>query len=193
MKNGFFVIALILTALTSGCQMAAGPMEPAEPVCIGSTSTEDIILTAEQVLTGMQFSVEKLDAVEGYLKTRPLSGSQFFQFWREDTRGAYNWAETNLHSIQRTVEINVQNGDPQSCIECIVDMRRLSLPQERLAGVHNLTGLFSGGDDAMRELEVPEARIYWIPLGRDGNLENYILETIRRQLDVSVSMQRGDK
>ncbi len=182
------MIVSAMALCLAGCQMAKAPMDPAEPVCLQQITSEDIILTAEEVLSDMQFHVEKLDAPNGYLKTGPISGSQFFQFWRKDTRGAYNWAETNMHSIQRMVEVHVQSEGGQNCVQCVVDMRRLSLPEQRLAGIANLVGLFSGGDSAMRELEVPENRITWIPLGRDGNLEKYILERIRRQLDVTVSM-----
>ena len=63
---------------------------------------------AERVLTRMHFAIEKLDAEQGVVKTRPLRGAQFFEFWRSDNVSSYDCEEANLQSVRRTVELRVK-------------------------------------------------------------------------------------
>lgn len=186
MKKRILIVCLLMTtAVLTGCESFKAPTTPVEPACLERANNEDIVLTAEQILRDMHFSVEKLDVETGYLRTRPLSGAQMFQFWRKEVVGPYNAVEDNVQSVQRTVEIQIDAGQAGRCVACIVNKRRLYMPQQRLGGIDDLEGLFTGGDRALRELEVDPDRIRWEDLGRDGELEKRILELIQKQLDPS--------
>lgn len=80
---------------------------PARIVCGAGVTRTEVVQAAGDVLTRMHFAIEKLDAEQGIVRTRPLRGGQFFELWRSDNAGAYNWAEANLQSVRRVVELRV--------------------------------------------------------------------------------------
>ena len=77
--------------------------------------TGDLMEVAEDVLAGMYFTIEKADAQNGLIRTRPLPGAQFFEFWRSDNIGTDNTIAANLHTIRRTVTLDISQQD-RSCV-----------------------------------------------------------------------------
>ena len=149
---------------------------------------------AEDVLAKMHFTVEKVDAEGGFIRTRPLAGAQFFEFWRSDTVGADNWLESNLHSIRRVVELTMseqEEGAPQSgnllCINCDVQKYRLSMPEHQVSSSARAYKMFSESNPALQNLRLnPEqkAGMAWIDLGKDRQLAAEILKRISSMLDI---------
>ena len=85
------------------------PCPPVQMLCEDGVTTAEVIQAAEHVLTRMHFAIEKLDAEQGIVKTRPLRGAQFFELWRSDNASSYDCEEANLQSVRRTVELRVRN------------------------------------------------------------------------------------
>jgi len=158
---------------------------------------------AEEVLAKMRFTIEKADADpatpgidtrrwRGFIRTRPLAGAQFFEFWRSDNVGADNWLESNLHSIRRVVELNMSEqdeGPPQSgnrlCINCDVQKYRLSLPEHQVSSSARAYEMFSESSPALQNLRLnPEqkAGMAWIDLGKDRQLAAEILKRIENRV-----------
>lgn len=136
---------------------------------------------AEDVLAQMHFSIEKFDYDYGYIKTRPLSGAQFFEFWRSDNVGTENWVEANIHSIRRTVELYINQNGENLNIDCDVQTQRLSLPNREIPGSAQAYQLFSRSSMLMQTLQLhPEQQkgMAWINLGKDTELEAEILKRI---------------
>lgn len=163
----------------------------------------------EDVLAKMSFTIEKADADpatpgidtrrwRGYIRTRPLAGAQFFEFWRSDNVGADNWLESNLHSIRRVVELTMseqEEGPPQSgnrlCINCDVQKYRLSLPEHHVSSSARAYEMFSESSSALQNLRLnPEqkAGMAWIDLGKDRQLAAEILKRISSMLDTRCSL-----
>lgn len=148
---------------------------------------------AKDVLTEMYFTIEKADMHNGLIRTRPLPGAQFFEFWRSDNIGARNTLAANLHTIRRTVtlDINQQNtpGDERRNIElrinCDVHVQRLSLPVRQASSSANVYGIFSQSSPSLQRLKldpVQAKQTEWIDLGRDSQLEAEILKRIKTQI-----------
>lgn len=136
---------------------------------------------AEDVLTQMHFTIEKLDYENGYIRTRPLAGAQFFEFWRSDNVGTENWIQANIHSIRRTVELYINQNDENINIDCDVQTQRLSLPSREIPGSAQAYQLFSRSSMFMQTLQLyPEQQrnMAWINLGKDSKLEAEILKRI---------------
>ena len=136
---------------------------------------------AEDVLAQMHFTIEKLDYENGYIRTRPLSGAQFFEFWRSDNVGIENWTQANIHSIRRTVELYINQNDENIDIDCDVQTQRLSLPIREIPGSAQAYQLFSRSSMFMQTLQLhPEQQrdMVWINLGKDTKLEAEILKRI---------------
>ncbi|UCF44209.1 MAG: hypothetical protein JSV99_04655, partial [Planctomycetota bacterium] len=144
-----------------------------ERICQADVDKAGAMRAAEEVLGEMHFSIEKSDAESGYIGSRPLVGGQFFELWRSDNVGAFNWSEANLHSIRRIVELEVRQEGEELCIGCDVNVQRLKLPERHVSSSSGAYAMFSSSDRRMQRLEIsPDQRggMAWIDLGRDGEL-----------------------
>jgi hypothetical protein len=172
--------ALILT----GCARQSQLSSPKDMI-VSDTGKTKAIQIAEDVLTRMHFTIDKFDPNSGFIKTRPLPGAQFFELWRSDNIGTKNWINSNLHSIRRTAEININQQTAGLDINCIVKIQRLSLPAREVTSSARVYQMFSISGPALQTLQLhPEQqeRMAWIDLGRDTELENEILKRIHYRL-----------
>jgi len=156
-------------------------------------SINDLMKTAEEVLAGMYFTIEKADVENGIIRTRPLPGAQFFEFWRSDNVGADNTLAANIHTIRRTVTLNLTqqkpSGDDQRHnelnISCDVHVQRLSLPTRQVNSSARVYGMFSRSSPSLQRLQLnpqQKKQTEWIDLGRDPKLETEILKQIVAQI-----------
>jgi len=176
----------VLAALTAlaGCGSQQQVLAP-EPLVVTSFSKAQAVAVTENVLLDMHFSIEKADGEAGYVKTRPLRGGQFFEVWRSDNASEYQYAQSNLHSIQRTAEVSVSETPHGIVIDCFVSVRRLSLPESDRAHISRAAGLFTDSTARVQTLRVnPEQaeRMEWIELTPDRALAARILERIQQQM-----------
>lgn len=149
---------------------------------------------AEDVLTEMYFTIEKAthqerymqtDTQSGIIRTRPLPGAQFFEFWRSDNVGAENAIEANLHTIRRTATLYLRRQEMELSIDCEVYVQRLSLPEQHLSSSSRIYGMFSQSSRSLQRLKLnPEQaeRMAWIDLAPDRQLEAKILKRIESQI-----------
>ena len=183
-------LKLLLTVLLipAGCAQTQ-KSQTVQQICLPNTNKEQLMQTAEDVLGQMHFTVEKSDAEQGYIRTKPLAGAQFFEFWRNDNVGAYNKAEANLHSIRRTAELDISRQGEQLCVGCDVKVQRLSLPEQTVTSGARAYTIFSKSKSGMQVLELnPEQKrqMAWLDLGSDTRLSTVILQRIEKQLKGTV-------
>jgi len=170
--------------LLGGCA-AKQQSETAGQLCIGRRQTADAIKAAEEVLADMHFAIDKADVNQGYIKTRPLRGAQAFEFWRSDNIGSFNSAEANLHTVRRTVEINLSRDTGRLCINCNVQTERLNLPWRDVTSSGRIYQTFSQSTASLQRLRLsPEqkAGMTWVDLGKDQSLAAEILKRIQKQI-----------
>lgn len=154
--------------------------------------TADMMEVAEDVLARMHFTIEKADVQSGFIRTRPLPGAQFFEFWRSDNVGADNTLAANLHTIRRTVTLDISQQDEQLRIGCEVQAQRLSLPERQVSSSARVYGMFSLSSPSLQRLKLnPEQKkeMTWIDLGRDTRLAAEILKRIEAQIVRRMSHQ----
>lgn len=161
----------------------------------------DLMEIAEDVLAGMYFTIEKAthqerylqaDVQSGIIRTRPLPGAQFFEFWRSDNVGTENAIEANLHTIRRTVTLYLSRQEMKLSIDCEVHAQRLSLPEQHLSSSSRIYGMFSQSSRSLQRLKLnPEQaeRMVWIDLAPDRQLEAEILKRIQAQIVRRTSSQ----
>jgi hypothetical protein len=137
---------------------------------------------AEDVLANMYFTIDKADADIGLIRTRPLPGAQFFEFWRSDNAGTDNALAANLHTIRRTVTLDISQEGQELRIGCNVQAQRLSLPERQVSSsTTRVYGMFSQSSQSLQKLKLnPEQKkeMAWIDLDRDSRLEAEILKRI---------------
>jgi hypothetical protein len=196
-RNLSSVICLLSSALFSFSGCADSLRKPALSDISINVKKYEAMETTEDVLARMYFKIDKFDPDAGYIKTRPLEGAQFFEFWRSDNVGAQNFALGNLHSIRRTVEIwfSENSETPQALsgtsIDCVVHIQRLSMPEQQVTSSARAYAMFSRSSPALQTLRPnPEQQkdMAWIELGRDRELEREIIQRISSILDTNHSL-----
>jgi hypothetical protein len=149
---------------------------------IGKAETMEV---AEDVLARMHFTIEKADVPSGLIRTRPLPGAQFFEFWRSDNVGGKNSLQANLHTIRRTVELDISQHGDQLQIDCDVRVQRLSLPERDVSSSARAYGMFTRSSPSLQKMRFDtwqEKEIAWIDLEKDTRLAAEILKRIEKQL-----------
>lgn len=176
---------LIGLLLLAGCATAPKPASEDGSVNILDTSMDEAMAAAEAALTRMQFVVEKADLDQGVIRTKPLTGAQFFEFWRSDNVGPADTLQANLHTLRRSVELRLRPQGNQVRIDCRVHVERLSLPANEIASISQAYRLHSGSSATIQRLELePEQRdrLAWMDQGDDPALAERILQRIARRI-----------
>lgn len=179
----YFFMTCSVFYLLAGCT-DTGKFKAIQQINIPDTDKAVIFGAAEAVLGEMHFSVAKSDVEEGVIRTRPLTGGQFFEFWRDDNVGSFNFAEANLHTIRRIVELNIAGQDHQLRIDCSVKVQRLSIP-EREVSSGGTYGMFSKSKSSMQRLKLDTAQrraMAWIDAGEDNRLSTEILKRLETRI-----------
>ena len=180
MTYALITYALILTGCAKQQQFKA-----VEQICVPAAGKAEAMQAAEDVLGKMHFTIDKADAERGLIRTRPLPGAQFFEFWRSDNVGAFNSTEANLHSIRRVAELNISQQGGQLYIGCNVKVSRLSLPEQQISSSARAYRMFSQSSPAMQILALhPQQKkgMAWVDLGNDTMLATEILKRIEKHV-----------
>ena len=180
----FCLWSVVCGLLLAGCaeQQQYGEVKP---IRVESIDKLRVMEAAEDVLVKMYFTIEKANPENGFIRTKPLQGAQFFEFWRSDSVGADNWLVNNLHSIRRIVELNINEQDKNLYINCDVKIYRLSLPERDVSSSAHAYDLFSTSNPTLQRIQLhpkQKADMAWIDLGKDGQLAAEILRRIEQQI-----------
>ena len=181
LSGAIFVLACVLV---SGCASEEFS-QPPEPACQPDASVDQAMDAARTILTKMQFKLEKDDPEARYIRTRPLSGAQFFEFWRQDNASAFSAAQANLSSIRRIVEMEFASDNTTTCIQCRVQVLRLSIPEQPLEGAAKMGGIYTKSSSRYQTLEVDSRRAAeteWLDAGADHALERKILKLVQHEI-----------
>jgi hypothetical protein len=167
-----------------GC--AQPPHEEAmRPIDVPDINQAETMVLAEDVLAQLHFSIDKIDVKSGFIKTRPLSGAQFFELWRGDNVGGDNQLLANLHSIRRTVELDITERGEKIRIGCHVKVQRLSLPEREVTSSARAYDMFSKSSPTLQKFSLnpeQEKSMAWIDLDDDIPLATEILKRIRERI-----------
>ncbi len=158
-----------------------------DQICVPNVQRQQAMHAAEDVLRRMRFTISKADVEQGLIRTRPLPGAQFFEFWRSDNVGTENSVEANLHSLRRAAELNLTEQNAQLCIGCDVKVQRLSLPEFEVSSSSRAYEMFSRSTAKMQELTLrreQEKEMEWLDMGQDSRLSTEILKRIEAKLKV---------
>ena len=183
--NATLLFMMITCALFSGCGSEQQAVSD-DPICLPNTPTDQAMQAAQGVLLKMHFDIEKYDIDARYIRTRPLSGAQFFEIWRQDNASASAATQANLYSLRRIVELECTPQDTTTCVQCRVRVLRLSIPEAPIEGAGQMGGIHTESSSRYQTLEVDrqkQAQIEWLDAGPDHDLERKILERIQRNIE----------
>lgn len=179
----YALIACALVLAGCGRQQQRAITSPISVPDIGKAQTMEI---AEDVLARMHFDIEKFDIPSGSIRTNPLPGAQFFEFWRSDNVGSKNALAANLHTIRRTVALDISQLGGQLQIDCNVRVQRLSLPERDVSGSSaRAYGMYTRSTPSLQKMRFDtwqEKEIAWIDLEKDTRLAAEILKRIEKRV-----------
>ena len=138
--------------------------------------------SALDVLAEYDFIVDQQDRREGLIATLPMTGQQWFEFWRQDAATNRDVAEGSLQTIYRTVRVHVERvADDESLFAARVEViaSRAEQITRPLTNVVQAYSLFAIPGQA-KQIEIMLARqsvediptAVVAPLGRDVELES---------------------
>jgi hypothetical protein len=179
----FFTCAALV--LSAGCGRPQ-QRQTIEQICLADTTKAQAMQAAEDVLGRMHFVIEKADPKHGFIKTRPLPGAQSFEFWRSDNVGARNSLMANVHTIRRTVELDLSKPQGrQLCISCNVKVQQMSMPEYQISSGSQAYTMFSVSASNRQTFELHREQaeyLAWLDKPNDALLATLILERIEQRL-----------
>lgn len=121
---------------------------------------------------------------EGRIETFPQVGATLLEPNHIDSVGRYNLVESTFQSVRRRGEFRVvpQAGDYQ--IEAIVYKEFEDLPRPENATAGAATYRFDNSINSRLDEQVSRTKLskFWIPMGRDCEIETEILNEIERRM-----------
>lgn len=137
------------------------------------------------VLREHDFQPRRLERDKGLLVAGPTTAGQWFEIWRNDTRGKYNTAEANLHTVRHTVTLRLDpaSSDGEATDRYVLsvqaDKERLSALERQVTTTGAALTIFSERAPTEEGYRDPlSATQQWVPRGRNGELESYLLNRI---------------
>ena len=182
--KGLLFTASILLLLSASCAKQQ-QYTAIDKICSVDFEKAQLMQAAQETLGKMHFTIDKADAEQGYIRTQPLAGAQFFEFWRKDNVGSFNFNEANLHTIRRIAELKVSQLQEQLCIDCVVKAQRLNLPQQQISSGSQVYKIFSESSSSMQKFKLSDEQkrnMSWIDLGEDHRLQTEILKSLKDQI-----------
>ena len=177
MKKVFYLLMIgAMVGLFAGC--ATTPEkdpESVDPLCLDGINQQIAMDAAAKVLGNMRFRLEKFDPEALYLRTRPLSGA------RQDNASSYQATQANIHSLRRVVEMEFSAQGTNVCIDCVVHVQRLSVPETPVSGMSDMANVYTDSSGREQTLVLDEDRLAsmeWIELDPDTALQQRILDKI---------------
>jgi hypothetical protein len=165
-------------ALLAGCQRPAPPDGPTAAV-ISADHLETVWQAALAELRRHDFPPDRQDRAAGVIVSLPTTSEHWSEPWRRDTADPYGRAQASLHTVQRQVTVRFVRG-PEWTVEVQVDVLRLSRPDSQITTASSAIQAFSGvlpSTDGSQQIE-GQVSERWVPLGRDGRMEERLLRRI---------------
>jgi len=178
-----------------GCQAPSQPNGPTE-ITLHVPDYEAFVDASLSTLRLYDFRPDRVDRAGGLIVTAPTTSGQWFEWWRVDSLGAYQTCEASLHTTRRIVTVNIVPAEPPPPapaaenpttasaggtyrVAVQVDKQRYSAPERQITTASGALAIYSERTPTVEGLRGPRSRrVDWVPLGRDGLLESFLLAKI---------------
>ena len=172
---------ILILALQCGCQAPRTAEDPTQ-LYVRIPDRERYLDQTLTTLREHDFQPREVDRERGVAVAGPTTGRQWFEFWRRDVQGPYQVLESSLHTVRRSVTVRL---DPQGGAEAPyrlsvqVDKSRFSSPERQVTTATGALGIYGERLPTTEGLRNAHHQLdQWVPLGRDAELESYLLDQI---------------
>jgi len=167
----------------AGCHAPPSPDGPTEMVL--RIPDRDAFLDATlTLLRERDFPPAQVGRADGIVVAGPSTGQQWFEFWRRDSLGGYQLFESSIHTIRRTVTVQMDPTDAvrlgaEYRLSVRVDKERHSAPERQVTTASGALAIYSERLPTAEGLLAAKTEgEHWVPLGRDLPFELYLLDKI---------------
>jgi hypothetical protein len=182
-----WMLCLCALASMAGCagQTYYSDPQQSQAMTFPNTNTPQTMRMAEKILGQMHFTIRQMDFSTGTLATNPLSGAQFFEFWRKDAVNCKSLTDSSLHTLRRSVTLEFTEQDAGTMVTCHVLTERLSVPSREVAGQSSAYGILTESSPSRPTMKLSteqKNQMAWVSLGYDPDLAQSILYHIETEL-----------
>jgi len=180
------VSVIIAAGLSAGCHRPVTDLaDHKRTVLISKSALDQAWDETLDVLREHNFEPDRRDHRAGLITTRASISQQWFEFWRADAQGSYQWAESALHSIRRWVEVRFVPKADNYEITVTVHVQRKSQPERQVTTASGALQIYREKLPIYTGERLGTGQgVRWIEIGTDPKLENYLLERIERRLPI---------
>jgi len=113
-RQTLFLLAAVLATGVCGCLKYTKPVV-AQPEMTGAERNfEAVWLATQDVLRDYRFTIDRQDKRAGVITTEPLTGMQFFEFWRKDAVTPEALLAGSIQTLHRTVTVRIRPAAGQA-------------------------------------------------------------------------------
>ncbi len=155
----------------------------ANPSAFSDTDAETAEEVARRILMELRFEPVVPAKSKGLIETQPVTGASWFEFWRKDTIGRVQVAESSLHTVRRRATVSISPKDAGSQVFVKVVKERAAAPGTMPNSFgHSFSKHNAQDTNLVRQDALEETHYEWVRMGRDPLLEQHILERIHLAL-----------
>jgi len=171
----------VLLLTTWGCTDHSAIQDRIQPLALDGVNKTKAMQIGETILGRMAFTLQSIDPNAGVIRAQPLSGAQWFEFWRQDAATPFDLVESSLHTIRRTPELRFLENETGTQVQCTVATERLSLPSRDIAGNAQAYQFLTQSTARIQTLTLSpdqQAAMAWVRLPDDPVLARRILAKV---------------
>jgi hypothetical protein len=186
MKSITLIVALLIAAALAGGCVPSG-LPPVSHHAVADENFNAVWDATRQVLSQYRFGIDRADRRAGVIRTFPMIGRHWFEFWRKDAATRRDLAEGSLHTIYRQVTVHIRRKDKDATgseylATVMVQTGRSDLPSPQVTSTSEAYDLFLNPLDMPRSASLTglsgRPGGTYVKLGRDENLEQILQRKI---------------
>jgi hypothetical protein len=174
-----WLLTVAFVPLVGGCAGMGQTASTTNPIYVRANNDEYVWERTVDVVHDYLFEIERENRLDGLIETRYKTGSGLLEPWHGDSPTLSSRTESTLQSIRRKAYIRIapSQGGYMVAVEAFKEL-------EDVTGAANFAGgaTFLENNPLQRDLTAvvgQPAPSGWIPKGRDAELEQALLSSIR--------------
>lgn len=179
-------IAAFAAAACLGCHEPGAPAGPtvARVTAADEQEFDRLWDSTADVLRAHNLWPDRQDRLSRVITTFPDTSPQYWEFWRPFPTSDFARLEANIGTVRRQAEVRfaatAQANEYDLSVR--VDVERYCLAERQATDAASAFQLFGAKlPTAEGRAEPGQADAYWLPIGRDGQMESALLDRILRR------------
>ncbi len=131
--------------MPAGCANYTTPVRPPPDMTPDQRNFQAVWLASQEILRDYYFTLDRLDRRAGVITTLPMTGKQWFEWWRHDCITTLDIRESSLQKVYRTVKVSIRPVSSNAAVysaKVEVSVYRSELPRPEINSVNEAFNLF---------------------------------------------------